>query len=49
VAEGRAALQDHLKAASIGTRVMYPPINKQEVYSVEGDHPASDWIGEKGL
>jgi perosamine synthetase len=49
VAEDRAGLQDHLKAAAIGTRVMYPPINRQDAYNVAGDHPVSDWIGENGL
>ena len=45
----REALMAHLKAAQIGSRVMYPPINRQEAYQVAGDHPVSDWIGQEGL
>ncbi len=47
--ENRQALQDYLKSKNIGTRIMYPPINKQKAYSVEGHYPASNTIGEKGL
>lgn len=49
LAEDRPALQEHLKAAGIGTRVMYPPINRQEAYQAPGRHPVSDLVGEKGL
>lgn len=49
IAEGREGLMAHLKAAGIGTRVMYPPINAQEAYGVPGAHPVSEWVGEKGL
>jgi perosamine synthetase len=28
---------------------MYPPINKQEAYNVQGNHPVSNLVGEKGL
>jgi perosamine synthetase len=28
---------------------MYPPINKQEAYQVEGNYTISNLVGEKGL
>lgn len=49
LSEDRSALQAHLKAANIGTRVMYPPINQQVAYQVIGHHPVSELVGEKGL
>lgn len=49
LAENREGLIAHLKAAGIGTRVMYPPINKQIAYQVVGEHPVSSLIGGKGL
>ncbi len=47
--EKREALQSYLKEHSIGTRFMYPPINKQKAYQIAGEHPVSNLIGEKGL
>ena len=47
--ENREGLIAHMKAAGIGTRVMYPPINKQIAYQVVGEHPVSSLIGDKGL
>jgi perosamine synthetase len=47
--ENRTALAEHLKADGIGTRVMYPPINRQKAYSVSGDHPVSERVGRDGL
>lgn len=47
--ENRAELQSYLKEKNIGTRVMYPPINKQKAYSIAGEHPVSNLVGEKGL
>ncbi len=47
--EDRDALQQFLKINNVGTRIMYPPINKQKAYSVSGVFPAADLIGEKGL
>jgi len=38
-----------MKAAGIGTRVMYPPINQQQAYQVPGEHPVSNRIGQQGL
>lgn len=49
LAERRDELAAHLKNAGIGTRVMYPPINKQKAYSLPGEHPVSDQVGEMGL
>lgn len=49
LADDRNNLQDFLKKNNIGSRVMYPPINKQEAYQVPGDHPVSNLVGEKGL
>jgi perosamine synthetase len=28
---------------------MYPPINKQEAYQRDGDHPVSELVGRQGL
>jgi perosamine synthetase len=47
--ERRAELQEHLKKNGIGTRVMYPPINKQEAYQGAGHHPVSELVGKQGL
>jgi len=47
--ERRADLQEHLKKRGIGTRVMYPPINKQQAYQRSGDHHVSGLIGQQGL
>ncbi|WP_020405747.1 DegT/DnrJ/EryC1/StrS family aminotransferase [Hahella ganghwensis] len=49
IVERREELQSSLNEAGIGTRSMYPPINKQAAYQVEGDHMVSNLIGEKGL
>ena len=38
-----------MNEASIGSRVMYPPLNAQDCYQIEGDFPVSENIGEKGL
>lgn len=47
--ENREGLQQFLKQNNIGTRTMYPPINKQEAYQLQGNYPISNLIGEKGL
>lgn len=49
LAKDRDALIAHLKAANIGSRVMYPPINRQVAYAVPGHHPVSELVGEQGL
>ena len=45
----REELIMHLKTKGIGTRVMYPPINKQEAYKVPGNHLVSNRVGNEGL
>lgn len=47
--ERRGELMQWLRDCNIGTRVMYPPINKQAAYNVQGEHLVSTEIGEKGL
>lgn len=47
--ERRDGLLAHLKAAGIGSRVMYPPINAQHAYRVAGSFPVSECVGHKGL
>ena len=49
IAEDRSNLQQHLKENNIGSRVMYPPINRQKAYSIEGNFPISYRIGDSGL
>jgi perosamine synthetase len=49
LADNREELQQYLKENNIGTRVMYPPINKQEAYKIPGEHEISNLVGEKGL
>jgi len=45
----RTLLANYLKEQGIGSRVMYPPINKQQAYSIGGEHPVSNNIGQNGL
>lgn len=47
--ERRDQLQAYLKEQGIGTRVMYPPINRQKAYQRPGSYPVSERVGEKGL
>lgn len=47
--ENRDGLVAYMRAAGIGTRVMYPPVNKQVAYQVVGEHPVSSLVGGKGL
>ena len=47
--ENRNELMAFLKLNKIGSRVMYPPINKQKAYNIKGEHRVSNIIGEKGL
>jgi len=49
LAEKRDTLQIFLKENNIGTRIMYPPINKQIAYQYPGNFPVSELVGEKGL
>lgn len=48
----RDGLRDHLLAAGIGSRVFYPPINHQPMYSAahpEGSLPVSEDLAVRGL
>ena len=47
--ERREELQAYLKNEGVGTRVMYPPINRQKAYQWEGDFPVADRVGKNGL
>ncbi len=47
--EDREKLMVFLKDKGIGTRVMYPPINKQKAYMIPENHLVSEEVGEKGL
>jgi perosamine synthetase len=47
--EKRGGLQQYLKEKQIGTRIMYPPINKQLAYQLDGEHPVSNKVGIHGL
>jgi len=47
--ERRDGLQAYLAEKGIGTRVMYPPINRQKAYQRPGHHPVSELVGERGL
>jgi len=47
--ENRAGLRAHLREQKIGSRLMYPPINTQEVYNLPGSFPVAELVGEKGL
>ncbi|MCH1547890.1 MAG: DegT/DnrJ/EryC1/StrS family aminotransferase [Flavobacteriaceae bacterium] len=45
----RDDLMAFLKLNNVGSRIMYPPINKQQAYNVEGEHVVSNEIGIFGL
>jgi len=47
--ENREELMKYLKSKNIGTRVMYPPINKQLAYNEDSFFTVSEKIGHKGL
>jgi len=47
--EQREEIMLFLKGNAIGTRLMYPPINKQVAYQVPGEHPVSNKVGTQGL
>jgi len=48
-ADKRDDLMAFLKLNNIGSRTMYPPINKQQAYGIEGEHIVSNEIGISGL
>ena len=45
--EDQENLMLHLQEASIGSRVMYPPLNEQDCYKVDGNFPVSKDIGKR--
>lgn len=45
----RDELMAFLKLNNVGSRTMYPPINKQQAYNVDGEHVVSNEIGVFGL
>ena len=47
--EYREELMIYLKEKGVGTRVMYPPINRQKAYDFEGSYPVTEKVGVKGL
>ena len=49
LADKRDGLITFLKENGIGTRTMYPPINRQEAYKRKENYPISNLVGEKGL
>jgi perosamine synthetase len=49
LADNRDELVSFLKEKGIGSRVMYPPINKQKAYAIAGKHPIANLVGKKGL
>ena len=49
IASDRDSLLNHLKGCNIGTRVMYPPINKQKAYDMSEVHAVSEHVGTNGL
>ena len=49
LADDKDKLQQFLKEGNIGTRVMYPPLNKQKAYNLPGEYVVSEIVGKKGL
>lgn len=47
--DAREELMNFLKLSNIGSRIMYPPINKQKAYNNPGEHLVSNEVGKKGL
>ena len=47
--ENRDLLITFLKENGVGTRKMYPPINKQKAYNIQGEHKISEKVGANGL
>lgn len=48
-ADDRLGLMTFLKENNIGSRLMYPPINKQKAYNTVGEYSVSNLVGLKGL
>src|SRR3989344_5593792 len=49
LAENRNGLKTFLENNGIGTRTMYPPINKQQAYKTLHTYPVSELVGLNGL
>ena len=49
ICEQRDELKRYLKDQGIGTRDMYPPINRQYAYQYQGSFPVSEFIGANGV
>ena len=49
MATSRNELMASLKSSNVGTRMMYPPINRQAAYSSPGSFPVSEAVGASGL
>jgi perosamine synthetase len=49
LAERREGLMHFLNEQQIGSRVMYPPINRQRAYDLPGSYPVSEEVGRTGL
>lgn len=49
ICEDREGLVNFLKINNIGTRPMYPPINRQKIYKNSDILPVSEQIGKHGL
>ncbi len=49
LAERRNDLMSYLKTHSIGSRLIYPPINTQRAYRYKGTFPVSELVGQRGL
>lgn len=47
--EHREKLVDFLRVRGVGTRPMYPPINRQKAYLYAGSFPVSEYVGAFGL
>ena len=47
--EKRENVMSFLKSKNMGSRSMYPPINKQKAYNIPGNHSVSNEIGVSGL
>ena len=49
ICKNRDKIQNSLMENNIGSRPMYPPINKQQAYNLGFETPVSDNIGKNGL
>lgn len=49
IAQKRDELKEYLAKNNVGTRLMYPPINKQKAYNLPENHKVSNLVGTNGL